>query len=216
MDKLESYWSSLGITFERGKDRDISPEEAIIETIKSDEFPKDRKMFSLMYLWLIKNNHYVHIERLKNFSKKLDIYHLSLLGAMSAKISLVNHKWKVLVKFVEKKMGNEKVVFSNVKDSDYFIRRHGIDEDFKRFGINLATLKPADEKKILSEKKIIKLNKWIKNRCLFGINLRADMATVIELKLAKTAYQASKVLHCTVKASYDNWSALIKVGWPYQ
>ena len=51
-------------------------------------------------------------------------------------------------------------------------------------------------------------NLWLRLRLLFGANLRADVATVLALDLAPTAYAAAKYLQCSQNAVYRNWQNL--------
>jgi hypothetical protein len=213
MDKLVAMWSSLGITFAGSFDREYLPEEAMIATIQHGLFPKDRKMFSIMLLWLTKYHRYIHVERLKNMLGDLNMVELSLVAGLAVKmLNQKDHRWKSIIRYVDKKRGTVPISFATVCDHPLFIKRHGLDVEFSQYGISVAVLQPAAENKILSENKVLQLNRWIKNRCLFGVNFRADMATLMQLKLAPTAYQSAKVLRCSVNTAYSHWSDLQKVG----
>ena len=76
-----------------------------------------------------------------------------------------------------------------------------------------------DEEMLLAATKtakdfLLQTNRWLYNRQLFGTNFRADMATVMELHLATNAYQAMKVLGCSLDTAYRNWNALNEIDWP--
>ena len=102
---------------------------------------------------------------------------------------------------------------SSISDPEAFIKRRGLDEDFLKFGIRVTPIIEDDPKKILLRERAIKRNIWLRSRLLFGTNLRADIATVKSLKLADTAYGASKLLGCSINAAYRNWKDLEEVGW---
>jgi len=65
-------------------------------------------------------------------------------------------------------------------------------------------------KKLLKREEVFKNNTWLKNRLLFGANLRADCMTVYTLKLAHNPYQAAKILACSMNSSLEKQEA---EGW---
>ena len=207
-DHLRDNWASLGIAFNANASEAANPEETIIATIKSGEFPADRKMFSLMQLWLEEFGDLVHVERLKGQIKGLAPFELALMGGIASKcLKKGDTRWKTIVMEVHKKLGKHHPKFDHGDDETY-LKIKGVDEDFAAFGVRVVPLVASDRKKLLRRDEIIKNNPWLKNRLLMGANLRADFITVFTLGLARNAYQAAKFLNCSLNASYRNWHAL--------
>lgn len=213
MDKLSAKWSSLGVAF-YGPSILTSPEEALIEFLKSNEFPDDKKMISIVLMWLKNYSALVHVERLKNMLNDLNAFELAVLGGIAKKTSSFGDlRWKMIERIVQKK--NSSSVSFKQGDTPSFIKLKGMDKDFALFGIKVAHVIPEDDKKLLRREVVIRNNLWLKNRVLFGSNVRADVATLIELKQIKNGYEASKLASCSMTAAYRNYSALIEAGWPY-
>lgn len=212
MSSLAEVWTSLGVAFHsRASEISFSPEDGIIKFLKSGEFPEDKKMISLIIEWLRLYSKVVHVERLKNYCGNLTDLELAILGGLAKKcISFGDHRWSIIIKTVQKKIGTSS---SFACDSENYISLKGLDTDFSTFGLRMANIKPVSEKKLIPRNILIQKNTWIKNRFLFGSNLRADIATIRELGLAKTAYQAAKIAICSMNAAYRNWDDLEDAGW---
>jgi hypothetical protein len=207
-DPLRDKWASLGIAFSQKTDLVANPEQTIIETIKSGEFPADRKLFSLMLLWLNEFVDLVHVERLKGLLGELAPFELAIMGGLATKcLKMGDFRWKAILNEVQKKLGKHPPKF-DVGDDATYLKLKGVDADFEAFGIKVAPLKPEDHKKLVRRDEIIKNNPWLKNRLLMGSNLRADFITIFTLGLARNAYQAAKILNCSENASYRNWRSL--------
>lgn len=208
-DLLRDKWSSLGIAFSSIEKLNSNPELTIIETIKSHEFPADKKMFSLMLLWLDEYLELVHVERLKMLLKDLNTYELAIIGGLALKcFNKGDHRWKVIIQSVQKKMGKKEINFKEGNDDELLLKLKGTDADFLQFGIRVAPLKSEERKKLLRREVVLGQNTWLKNRLLFGPNLRSDFITVFTLSLASNAYQAAKLLGCSMNASYRNWKSI--------
>src|SRR5690606_29899968 len=91
-------------------------------------------------------------------------------------------------------------------------KKDGADKEFASFGILIPKLEPADPKKIRPRKVVLQEHLWLRMRALMGSNWRADVASVMVLGLAKTSYQAEKVLGCSSETAYRNWNALKEAG----
>ncbi len=207
-DLLRDAWSSLGIAFNAKGATNANPEDVIIQTIKSKEFPNDRKIFELMLLWIEEYLEFIHVEKLKVSLKELNAFELALMGAVATKaFKLGDHRFKVIIREVHKKLGKKTLHFGE-GDDELYLKLKGVDEDFLEFGIRVAPVKADDKKKLLKREQVFKNNAWLKNRLLFGANLRADFVTVYSLKLAQNPYQAAKILNCSTNASYRNWKTI--------
>lgn len=211
-DLLRDQWGSLGVAFNARPKIITDPETALITFLNSGEFPEDRKMISLILAWLKDYSHLVHIERLKSLIEDLGSFELAVLGGISRKCILYgDFRWKTIISFI-KKRNTGKLSFE-VNDSEYLLNKHGIDEDFKEFGIKVFLCEPERSEKVIQIAEIIILNKWIKHRVLFGVNMRADVATVMVLNLATNAYQTSKFLKCSFNSASRNWNDLVSVDF---
>jgi len=210
---LRDCWASLGIAFNSSEHKTcVDPETAIIELISSSEFPEDKKMMGLALLWLEHFSKLVHVERLKILTKNLGAFELALLGSIARKcVSFGDYRWRMIEKIAQAK-NSGKPVFS-IGDSETFIKMRGLDEDFAVFGIRVGPVCPDNSKKLLNRQAVISRNTWLKNRLLFGSNVRADIATLISLKRAETGYAAAKILGCSPNAAYRNWKDLEEAGW---
>jgi hypothetical protein len=211
-DRLAHDWASLGVAFNTGEGiyKNASPEQTIINTIKSGEFPADKKIFGLMLLWMEEYHEFIHVEQLKSLCKNLSPFELAILAALSKKI--LNHgdlRFKAIITYSKKKFGKHTPHFKE-GDDKLLLSLKGFDEDFNEFNIKVVPLKRDEKKKLLKREHILKNNVWLKNRLLFGANLRADFITVFTLGLAQNAYQAAKFLNCSMNASYRNWRDIVE------
>jgi hypothetical protein len=211
-DSLRDAWRSLGIAFHHPTKKKSDPETALIELVRAKEFPDDKKMLGLVLLWLSHYSNLVHIERLKTLAKDLLPFELAILGAIASKcLKAGDHRWKTIIKIAKEKNGKQQF---EQGDSATFINMRGLDKDFAQFGVRIAPVSPDSEKKLRTRQEILKHNDWLKLRVLFGTNMRADIATVIALGLASTAYGAAKLLRCSPNTAYRNWNDLEEGGWP--
>jgi hypothetical protein len=211
-DLLRDKWQSLGVAFNASSTIVSDPESALICFLESKEFPDDRKIMALILAWLKEYSNLVHIERLKSLIEPLGSFELALLGGIAEKcIQFGDFRWRTITKYISKKnSGNPQF---EIGESDYLISKKGPDLEFKNYGVNISKIEPEKVEKILVREQIIVANKWIRNRVLFGVNMRADVATVINLKLASSAYQASKLLRCSFNAASRNWNDLVSVNF---
>ena len=145
----------------------------------------------------------------------LPSHEFALLGGLFLKVRnhTKDHRFDSLLRQIRGNFGKHCPSFPTLSDHPFFIERHGLDEDFKDFGIEVAQVNAASSKKILSESQLININLWIHHRCLFGVNFRADVATIMKLHNPPNGYQAAKLAGCSINAGYRHWRDLEKVGW---
>ena len=147
-DSLRDSWASLGIAFNTKATDHANPEQTIIETIKSGEFPGDRKMFGLMLLWLENYMDLVHVERLKYLMKDLSPFQLALLGGIAKKcLSKGDLRFKTIIKEIEKRFGKNSPKFEG--DDELYLKLKGVDADFLCFGVKVAPMHADESKKLL-------------------------------------------------------------------
>lgn len=211
-DLLRDSWASLGVNFTKMSAKDFSPEEALIMLVQSNEFPEDKKMMSLALGWLKNYSTLVHVERLKNMSKDLSPFEMALLGGIASKcVANGDFRWKKIESLALARSKKYKRDFPG--DDDFLLNTKGKDKEFSKYKVFVATIDTENEKKFYRRERIVSQNKWLKLRVLFGANLRADVATVLCLGLASTAYAAAKYLYCSQSAVYRNWQDLKDVHW---
>ncbi len=214
-DDIRDRWENLGIAFaiNSSKASDADPEATLVESLK--EFQNDRKLLALILAWLKEFGDLVHVERVKAMIPNLSANELAWLGGLAQhqvthSASNRNSRWQSIVATAQKHLGKPAPLFETSKLDNLQSERNGEDESFALFGLRIPKVLPADSRKIRS-RDIIKKNLWLRMRLLFGTNWRADVATTILLELAKTSYQAGKVLGCSSETAYRNWNALKEV-----
>lgn len=162
-----------------------------------------------MFLWLDEYLELVHVERFKKLLKDLNAYELALLSEIALKcLKKGDHRWKMIILLVQKKIRKKEIHFNDGNDDELLLRIKGLDEELLKFGIRVVPFKSEDHKKLLKREVVLGQNAWLKNRLLFGPNLRADFITVYTLSLASNAYQAANLLGCSMNASYRNWKSI--------
>ena len=114
---LQSKWAGLGITFQETPTLN-APEEVILDTIRYDDFPKDRKLFGLMLLWLQTYGSYVHVERLQRMIRGLPSHELALLGGLFLKVRMhtKDHRLDGLLKRIRHSLGEHSPSFPTLSD----------------------------------------------------------------------------------------------------
>jgi hypothetical protein len=211
-DLLRDSWASLGVAFSNRSTIKYAPEEAILFLITSGEFPEDKKLTEMTLTWLRDHSRLVHVERLQNLIKDCDKKQLAFLGAIASKcLTFGDHRWKKIANMGLK--ASRSKGFSFPGDEELLVKMRGHDTDFFKFKIVVTPLQAESSKKFLSWDRVTKENPWIRFRLLFGSNLRADVATVIFLQLADTAYAAAKLLKFSTSAVYRNWDDLNQAEW---
>lgn len=211
-DNLRDKWASLGIAFNANSNIVSDPESALIDFLESGEFPEDRKMISLILAWLKEHSELIHIERLKTLLKNLGSFELAVLGGIAIKcVKFGDFRWNTIINYIKKR--NTGRIRFDVDESEYLIQKNGEDLEFSEFGLRLSKISEERPEKILQLKIMIENNRWIRYRILFGVNMRADVATVMVLKLATSAYQAAKFLNCSFNSASRNWNDLTNVNF---
>ena len=211
-DLLRDQWASLGVAFNVKTDIVSDPESALFSFLESGEFPEDRKMIGLILAWLKEYSNLVHIERLKNLIKPLGSLELAILGGIAAKcIKFGDYRWKTIINYIKER--NTGRIRFDIGDSAFLINKNGEDQEFKEFGLSLWQIDEDKSEKIVELKLMLEGNRWIRYRTLFGVNMRADVATVMVLKLAGSAYQTAKFLNCSFNSASRNWNDLRSVDF---
>ena len=212
--KTQNALSSIGVNYQlKSENSHISPEEVLINLCTDQDTLLDKKNLILLITWLLTYSKLVHVERLKAMLEASQISALSLaiMGGILSTIVKGDHRFKVILKQIHTKLGNNSE--SLYKDDTFLLKKSGEDPHFSQFKVSIAKLELDTPRKLKPISEMINTNVWIKNRILFGVNLRADIATIRELSLSETAYGASKIIHCSPNAAKKNWDDLGLVGF---
>lgn len=211
-DLLRDKWASLGIAFNAPTSIISDPESALIDFLKSGEFPDDRKMISLILAWLKEYSELIHIERLKTLLNDLGSLELAILGGLARKcMRFGDFRWNTIINYINKR--NTGPLRFDLNESAYLLQKVGEDQEFLEFGLRLAKITEERPEKVVQLKTMIENNRWIRYRILFGVNMRADVATVLALGLANSAYQTAKLLNCSFSSASRNWKDLTNVNF---
>lgn len=199
---LDSF-ESIGISISGESPIQYAPEDAVMLFLNDFRPERGLKKLSLIVLWLRHHRNLLRVERLKSLAKKLNDEQTIILKAIANKmINLGDQRWKSILALKSE-------LVNYVISPSQFIDLKGYDEDFKQVGVSVIPFEERTTKKLRKSIYAIKNNTWIRNRMKYGSNLRADIITILELGLAKTAYEASKILGCSLNASYKNWNEIM-------
>ncbi len=208
-DTLRDAWENLGIAFafNKSETNHADPEKTLLQALK--EFNEDKKMLKLTLAWLKEYGQLVHVERLRALAVSLSAAELAWLGGLALyQVENADFRWRAIVQFVEKKLGNPSPQFLISPFEELQAKRLGADPCFKKFGLSIPLTVASDAKKIRSRQHVVAGNLWLRTRTLFGTNWRADIATVMVEHLVETPYQASKLLGCNYETASRNWKSL--------
>ncbi|MBI3557924.1 MAG: hypothetical protein HY074_16805 [Deltaproteobacteria bacterium] len=209
-ETLKPRLLSLGFGFYGDASRDSAdPEQTIIDVVQL--FRDESKAFKMLLAWLERYGDLVHVERIRVLASDLSDYDRRILGALALKqVKNGDRRFSLLVDWAKKSKSSKSAKSSEKLDSDdpYLISKHGVDEELREFGIKSATVGPADVKKLLAIEEVLRRNAWLRFRALIGANFRADLAFVMAHKRASTAYQAAKLLGCSIETAYRLWKGL--------
>src|SRR5581483_10403272 len=85
--------------------RNADPEATLLQTLK--DFKDRRKMLRLVLAWLAEFGDLVHVERIKPLARDLSTIELAWLGGLSsAQVENGDLRWKMILRYVESKLGN--------------------------------------------------------------------------------------------------------------
>jgi hypothetical protein len=199
---------SLGFAFHgRIPKTSADPEKSILDLLPA--LVEDRKVFRMLLAWLGVVSELIHIERLKALSEASPIRSKLVLGVVALKVARSDRRWKLLADSMKNAIaGNpHELILPRELSDPYLKSKYGKDEEFAKFGVELATILPEDEKKILTLRGILRVNTWLRLRALMGANFRADVAYLFLAGVGGPA-AAARVLGCSRDTAYRNWRAL--------
>lgn len=150
------------------------PEKTLLECLTL--FQDDRKLLALILTWIESYGDLIHIERLCTLAKSRALLELAWLGGVASHASQNDSRWSTVVRFVEKKLANQRRRFETSQLDSIAVKRKEKDSHFAKFGLTIPTVTPAGTKKLRARSATIQTNTWFRLRLLFGTNWRADIA----------------------------------------
>lgn len=212
MSKSEIYsiWANLGIAFNESPYSNVPPERAIIETLKVMDPNRDRKIYSLMFLWLGQYEHIVRFEPLYHLESELNHIQLRILGSIAKKISHNAIRWKHVVKKIHSNERLHTIKREYLTDKRR-IETRGADPDFLEFKLMLDPIAESDKSKLRPWSYILKNNFWIRFRREGGTNLRSDIRAAFYYRPVNGPYRAAKLIGCLPNSVYKTWKEIAEV-----
>lgn len=204
MDNLIKNLSGLGIAYNCAEPNLLAdPELTLIESIET--IRTDSKTLKLVLCWLQNYGDLLHLERLKTLIRKSSTTTKAWIGGIASFMS-ADKRWAPIAREVE---GVHIKTTGLSKFESLQMKRLGLDQNFKKYGISLPTVDIAGiEKKLLSRDHVLRHHFWLRLRALFGSNWRADIVWQIYLNPDQTPYQVAKTIGCNTETAYRNWKAL--------
>lgn len=186
------------------------PEFALSESVELAK--QDMLILHLIHTWIMKNHNLLQAEVLK---KAMDGLESNVERSIFA--GLLSHadekRFSSLLKDVE--FVDEKAALEIDKTMSLAARigQASYDLHMLKFGIKITELSLEDEKKFFKRSEMIQMNPFIKSRILFGVNSRADVATLMSLGF-ENPHAIKGVLKNSYETSYRNFHSLKEAGWP--
>ncbi|OUR97359.1 hypothetical protein A9Q84_13625 [Halobacteriovorax marinus] len=206
LNATEEYLSVLGIAFTvKTKQTIISPEEALVSIVQLKEFQTSRRYYSLLCLATNEYSNFLRLEVIFHYSDKLDQLSSGFLAAIIQQLPEANGaSYKKLLKKLKQQSKGSSYFLSSEKR----VELQGKDTILSKFGIYTIPFQKQHKVKLISRAKLLKSNTWYRNRLVFGVGLRADIATLRDLKLVDKSYGAMKKLKSSKASTYKIWKEL--------
>lgn len=209
-DEIIRQLVSLGCAFNvKQLEKPADPERCIINSLKF--YWEYNDIFFMVYS-LLKNRiaPLIHIERLVNLTMNASITsdERALLIALCNKLATYgDHRFTLVSKKLHSK--NLKMRYPPINEcSIHLIKIWGQESHLVPFGIKVRSFYEIDERKFLTLQEICKRNVWMKLRAIVGSNYRADIIYFKSMGIAKSAYQAAKMVGCNTSTATRIWKTL--------
>ncbi|MDO9183007.1 MAG: hypothetical protein Q7U04_11395 [Bacteriovorax sp.] len=199
-----AFLTSLGLTFDSKPVYTTQPERGLIELLNKDEFIGNY-MYGMLKLFFQQNHELIRVDVLikdGQLLKEIGRATLSALCAYCAK-ELKDKRFGKISKYSLKipLYLNSKEYVESVGSEQYLFAR----------GIIVRDIKAQDIKKIRSIEWLYQNNIWFKNRLIFGLGVRADAFSALEIKKIKTYYELSKILNSSLSSARKNYQDFYKI-----
>jgi hypothetical protein len=206
LNAVEENLSILGIAFtEKSLQSNVSPEEALVSLVQIKEFQSSRRYYSLLCLAMSEFSSFLRLEVVFHYSEGLDQISSGFLGAIIQQLPGASGAWhKKLLKRLKLKSKGSNYFLSSEKR----VELQGKDPSLERFGIYTTPFQKQHRAKLKSRTQLFKTSLWYRNRLVFGVGLRADIATLRDLNLVERSYGAMKRLKSSKASTYKIWKEL--------
>ena len=186
------------------------PEFALTESVELAK--QDMLILHLIHTWIMKNHSLLQAEVLK---KAIDVLPSNVERAIFAGLLSCTGEKRFLsvLKSVVPADENSFLEIDKTMSLAARIGQAPYDLHMLRFGIKMTELSLEAEKKFFKRSEMIRMNPFIKSRILFGVNSRADVATLMRLGF-ETPYAIKAVLKNSYETAYRNFHSLKEAGWP--
>lgn len=180
IDRLFSAWSRLGIRLTAsGKHVDVDPERILVDTTHIGRY-NSRLMFSML-TWVRDNADLIISQKLINMLNEADT---SVLGAVLS-IALQNGADKKLNTVIHhcKKRKKPEILFHTMKKKALLYSQEISEthKEWKKWGLFCSEISFFDDA-LFNREYILKKNKTLAIRALFGSNLRAEILFMLYKK----------------------------------
>jgi hypothetical protein len=203
-----SQLASLGITFDIVPNYKVQPELVILSLLNREEFIGNY-MYGMLKLLFDRHHLFFRVDVFIKGSKTISAVGKATLSALSSYCvhELNDKRFKKLKKFTLKNelLLNTQEYVASVGAEPYLIER----------GIVVRRIAIQSEKKILTTDWVFKNNIWFRNRLLFGLGVRADAFSSLQITPIKTYYQLSKILGSSLfsaRKSFQDFYKIKKLG----
>lgn len=201
--------SSLGCAFAKQNFAEmVDPEKTIVEALTY--FWIDKKIFTLLIALLkYRIPHLINTSRLYSEIQKQDDDIKILLKVIALKVARQTKDTRYID--LAKKI-KVKTKLQNIPDNysdEFFIKKNGIDKDFKKVGVKVADFFDFQtEKKLKPLKKIYMENEWLKLRAISGADYRADVIYLKKTNKNFTQTEIAGLLGCNKSSISRIWSSI--------
>ncbi len=193
-------WSSLGVPGygEKLPPAVIDPESLLIFTCSVARY--DQRLFDEVLNWLISNERFINIQRLRTISVQEFWDCHSVLGAIASMMCQHNKtpKWRKLVKDLRPETKTMDPLFY-LSDGRPIPVSSDFDAIFASYGLKRNVFKPSKAKMGFRPKDA--RNLWLQLRALFGVNVRC------EVMLYLLTHQQARIQDIA-KQSYYSWKSV--------
>ncbi|OUR97380.1 hypothetical protein A9Q84_13730 [Halobacteriovorax marinus] len=206
LSQAEENLSILGIAFtEKLSQSNVSPEEALVSLVQLNEFHSSRRYYSLLCLAISEFSSFLRLEVIYHYSEGLDQISSGFLGSIVQQLPGASGAWhkKLLKRLKSQAKGNNYFLSSEKR-----VELQGTDPNLEKFGIYTTPFQKQHRAKLASRTQLLTNSTWYRNRLVFGVGLRADIATLRDLKIVEKSYGAMKKLKSSKASTYKIWKEL--------
>jgi hypothetical protein len=202
--------ASMGITFDIVPNFKMQPEMIIITLLQREDFIGNY-MYGILKLIFFKHHLFFRVDILNKASHKLSAVGKATLSALAGYCA--NDLKDKRFKKIKKSSLKSKLMINTIA----YIDTVGAEQHLFERGIIVRQIPLQNEKKILPCDWVLKNNIWFRNRLLFGLGVRADAFSFLQMGPVKTYYELSKILGSSLfsaRKSFQDFYKIKNLGIP--